>query len=172
MTPRTQSKASRGAAKRRQTPRRSQTAAVAKSQPTDRVATVRLMAKAVLWAAFFAGLFTLHAHVVMQTAALRAESSRLQADVQDLIDARGPLAKELWEAQESGRLRATAEKELGMVTVLSRDRLRVTAETRREVKEAALMWHWPAGETTPQAEEKDPLIEILAGLWTGPDTAG
>jgi hypothetical protein len=171
VTPRAKSKASRGAAKRRQSPRRSQTAAVAKSQPTDRVATVRLMAKAVLWAVFFAGLFTLHAHVVMQTAALRAESSRLQRDVQELINARGPLAKELWEAQESGRLQAIAQEELGMVTVLSRDRLRVGAETRREVEEAAMMWHWPAGET-PQAEEKRPLIEILAGLWTGPDTAG
>lgn len=143
------------------------TRAVEKTPAVDPVATVRLTVKLVLWAAFFTGLFTLHAHLGLRTATLRAETRRLQSQVQRLMDERRHLMTSVSAAADSGRIQRIAETELGMVTVPPTGRLVVHAATVAEVEEALPLW----GREVPEREARQRVasewLEYLASLWAG-----
>jgi cell division protein FtsL len=148
---------------------RRQTLAVDKREQRDRVATLRLTVKLVLWATFFTGLFTLHAHLGLRTATLRAETRRLQSRVQDLLDERRQLTNALAETEDSARIRRIAEDQLGMVSIPPADRLLVRTDTVAEVRDAAPLWRAAPVAVNGEERSVSDWIELLAGLWADHD---
>ncbi len=145
-----------------------QTQAVGDQLPRGCVASVQTMAKMVLWAAFFAALFTAHAHVGLRTALLRAEARRLQSRVDDLMEERRHLSADLAAVQDSGRIQRIAEEQLGMVALDPADRLVLSTTAVAEVEEAADLWHIDAP-PTERTRVRD-WITVLASLWAGHET--
>lgn len=151
---------------------RRQSRAVATPQPSDRVASVRLTVKLVLWAMFFSGLFVLHAHLGLRTAALRAETRLLQTQVEQLMEQRRHMRGALGSAEDTQRIREIAETELGMVAAVQRRQITVDAETVAEVRDAAPLWRSRLGETSERRSPVGGLIEMLAGLCADQETRG
>jgi hypothetical protein len=145
---------------------------VVQPQQADRAASLRLVLKGAIWAALFVGLFTLHAHLNLRAAMLRAETSRLQGDVQALREEHKALTMDLMEARQSGALQRNAEQILGMVPAVPSLLLQVSADARREVKEGAGMWRRGSQPQDTAATYSQGVIEILAGMIAGPRTAG
>jgi hypothetical protein len=143
---------------------RRQTRAVSRTQTSNRVASIRLTVKLVLWAMFFSGLFVLHAHVGLRTASLRAETRRLEGQAERLMEQRRQLRSTLGSAEDSQRIREVAEEELGMVAAVQRQRITVDAETVAEVRDASVLWQSRLSEPDRPASRMDGWIEMLAGL--------
>jgi len=151
---------------------RRQTRAVGRTQPADRVASIRLTVKLVLWAMFLSGLFVLHAHVGLRTASLRAETRHLEGEVESLMEQRRHLRGALGSAEDSQRIREIAESELGMVAAVQRQRITVDAETAAEVREASLLWQSRLSEPAEPGSRIGGWIEMLAGLCADQETRG
>jgi cell division protein FtsL len=150
---------------------RRQTRAVTQTAMPQRVSSVRLTVKLVLWFAFFTALFTFHVHLGLRTAALRAEARHLEHRLQDLRNERRQVSSELTEALDSARIQRIAETELGMVMVHPTQRLRVSARTIAEVEDSVAIWR---GGVAPDAEPSGvrQWIETLAGLMPGHERNG
>ncbi|NUP89380.1 MAG: cell division protein FtsL [Candidatus Sumerlaeia bacterium] len=146
------------------------TNAVAETKSIDRVASLRLTVKLVLWATFFAALFTLHAHLGLKTAALRAETRRLQGEEIRLTNARRQLLNELTEASDSARVQQIAVTQLGMVEDNRLQHMVVPQRLVREVREAQETWVHPDSQTVPGSVSA--WLATLAGLWPGLENRG
>jgi cell division protein FtsL len=145
--------------------------AVAKTVSQDRVASVRMTVKMVLWAAFFSALFTLHAHLGLKTAALRAETRRLQRTEQEMTNERRQLLTELTMAEDGNRVQQIALTQLHMVPENRSEQLVVPQGLVNEVHQAAADWTNP-GANLPAGGGVRAWLENLAGLWPGQDHRG
>ncbi|MBN1475327.1 cell division protein FtsL [Candidatus Sumerlaeota bacterium] len=150
---------------------RRQTLAVTQGATPQRVASVRLTVKLVLWFAFFTALFTFHVHLGLRTAALRAEARRLEHRLQDLRNERRQMSSELTAALDSARIQQIAESELGMVMVHPTQRLRVSARTVAEVEDSVAIWRG-GDDSDAHPSGVRQWIETLAGLWPGHESNG